>query len=195
MKLFVVASLFLASACSASILGAVSSQYHTQDLHGGYSYGYADPNSQKHEVSHNGHTSGAYSYVDGHGLVQSVHYTADPVHGFRASGTNLPKGPDAHVTVHAPVHYAAYAPVHHYSAVAPVHYAVAAHSPVHLTHAGVPVDTPEVQHAKAAHFAAVAQAQSHSHDHYDHAHYDNGHYDNGHYAGHYDDGSYNHHDW
>lgn len=44
---------------------------------------------------------------------------------------------------------------------------------------GVPVDTPEVQHAKAAHFAAVAKAGGHAHGHYDHAPYYHG-----------DDGSY-----
>lgn len=44
---------------------------------------------------------------------------------------------------------------------------------------GVPVDTPEVQHAKAAHFAAVAKAGGAAHGHYEHAPYIYG-----------DDGSY-----
>ncbi|KAK9694653.1 hypothetical protein QE152_g33387 [Popillia japonica] len=48
---------------------------------------------------------------------------------------------------------------------------------------GVPLDTPEVQHAKAAHFAAVAEASSR-------AGAAGGHYDDGSYRGGYDDGSY-----
>lgn len=282
-----IVTLLLAASCSASLYGhAVSSQYHTQDHHGGYSYGYADPNSQKHESrSHDGVTHGGYSYVDGHGLVQSVKYTADPVHGFQVAATNLPVGPApahpvayahaapiayahhaapaisyAHHYAHAPAvsyahvsaplahaapwshgvaahgvphdtpevhaakiahfaahakalaghhlykrsahwgnnwaaaspvqihngvpvetpevqhakaaHFAAHAaanhaiaPVHHYAPAAPAHYAAAHYAAVPVIHNGVPVDTPEVQHAKAAHFAAVAEAQSRaSHD-------------------------------
>lgn len=48
---------------------------------------------------------------------------------------------------------------------------------------GVPLDTPEVQHAKAAHFAAVAEATAR-------AGAAGGHYDDGSYDGRYDDGSY-----
>ncbi|KAJ4429254.1 hypothetical protein ANN_26257, partial [Periplaneta americana] len=68
-----------------------SSQY--QDTLGQYSYGYADSNSQKQEVrTADGITHGGYSYVDGHGLVQSVKYHADAL-GFRVAATNLPVGP------------------------------------------------------------------------------------------------------
>lgn len=47
----------------------------------------------------------------------------------------------------APVHAYAPGPVHHY-----------AYAPAPVIVNGVPVETPEVQHAKAAHFAAVAKA-------------------------------------
>ncbi|KAH8278775.1 hypothetical protein KR018_009357 [Drosophila ironensis] len=140
----------LFSTVSASWHGAVSTQYQHLDPHSHtYSYGYADPNSQKHESrGHDGTTHGSYSYVDGHGHVQSVSYTADPHHGFNAVGTNLPQAP-----VHAAAHVAAaaYVPYAHAHAHGPIHIPV-------LTHGGVPVDTPEVQHAKAAHFAAHAAA-------------------------------------
>ncbi|SPP83109.1 histidine-rich protein PFHRP-II [Drosophila guanche] len=151
MKPFLIAAALLVSTVSASLHGAVSTQYQHLDPHSHtYSYGYADPNSQKHETrAHDGTTRGSYSYVDGHGHVQSVSYTADPHHGFNAVGTNLPQAPHA-----APV----YAAAHAHSAYAPyAPYAHGIHIPV-LTHGGVPVDTPEVQHAKAAHAAAHAAA-------------------------------------
>lgn len=108
-----------------------SSQYHAQDELGQFSYGYAGGPSAKHEArSFDGVTRGGYSYVDAHGLVQSVNYVSDPVHGFRVAATNLPVAP-------APV------------AVAPLP-------------APLPVaDTPEVAAAKAAHFAAHAEANAH----------------------------------
>lgn len=150
LSLQIILAALLVSTCSAfpSYHGAVSTQYASLDPHShSYSYGYSDPNSQKHESSHGGVTKGHYSYVDGHGHVQSVSYTADPHHGFNAVGTNLPKGPE-------PVHAA---PVHAYAGpVAHSYHGPEAH--ITLTHEGVPVDTPEVQHAKAAHAAAHAAA-------------------------------------
>ena len=38
-------------------------------------------------------TTGSYQYIDGNGLLQTVNYISDPVHGFRVAGTNLPVGP------------------------------------------------------------------------------------------------------
>ncbi|XP_052863997.1 pupal cuticle protein [Anopheles cruzii] len=155
MKAFVLGAsvLLLLGAVSVSAsYGAValSSQYQAHDGHGGYSYGYAEPNSQKHEQKDaHGVTHGGYSYVDAHGHVQHVHYTADPINGFQVSGTNLPKGP-------APAH-GHYAPAAHY---APAHYL---HAPVVLGHNGAPIETPEVQAAKAAHFAAHLEAKARLH--------------------------------
>ena len=40
-------------------------------------------------------TTGSYQYIDANGLLQTVNYVADPVHGFRVAGTNLPVGPAA----------------------------------------------------------------------------------------------------
>ncbi|XP_063237662.1 pupal cuticle protein G1A-like [Bacillus rossius redtenbacheri] len=79
-----------AAPLAAHGIAAGSSQYRAQDELGQYSYGYADGNSVKHESrAFDGTTHGAYSYVDGHGLVQSVKYHADAL-GFRAVGTNFP---------------------------------------------------------------------------------------------------------
>uniref|UniRef100_A0A182N0A4 Uncharacterized protein n=1 Tax=Anopheles dirus TaxID=7168 RepID=A0A182N0A4_9DIPT len=148
MKAFVLGSavLLLVASASASYHGvALSSQYQAHDGIGGYAYGYAEPNSQKHETKDaHGVTHGGYSYVDAHGHVQSVKYTADPIHGFQVSGTNLPQGP-------APVHAAPHA-WHPY-----------AYAPVVLGHNGAPLETPEVQAAKAAHFAAHAAAKARLH--------------------------------
>ncbi|XP_030371147.1 histidine-rich protein PFHRP-II [Scaptodrosophila lebanonensis] len=157
MKPFLLAAALLVSTVSATWHGAVSTQYQQLDPHSHtYSYGYADPNSQKHESrGHDGTTRGSYSYVDGHGHVQSVSYTADPHHGFNAVGTNLPQAPSVH---HAgPVYAAAHSAYVPYS-----HHPHGIHIPV-LTHGGVPVDTPEVQHAKAAHAAAHAAASHGAH--------------------------------
>uniref|UniRef100_A0AAG5DWI8 Uncharacterized protein n=1 Tax=Anopheles atroparvus TaxID=41427 RepID=A0AAG5DWI8_ANOAO len=146
MKAFVLGSavLLLASASAYGYGVALSSQYQAHDGIGGYSYGYAEPNSQKHESKDaHGVTHGGYSYVDANGHVQSVKYTADPIHGFRVAGTNLPQGP-------APV------------AAAPAWNAYA-YAPVVLGHNGAPIETPEVQAAKAAHFAAHAAAKARLH--------------------------------
>ncbi|XP_036344478.1 histidine-rich protein PFHRP-II-like, partial [Rhagoletis pomonella] len=143
----------LVSSCTASLHGAVSTQFQQLDPHAHtYSYGYADPNSQKQETrSHDGVTRGSYSYVDGSGHIQSLSYVADPHHGFNAIGTNLPKSPLPQDTHFAAIHAAA---AHSYVPYAQ-HYPQ--HIPV-LTHDGVPVDTPEVQHARAEHYAAYAAA-------------------------------------
>ncbi|KAJ8868699.1 hypothetical protein PR048_030238 [Dryococelus australis] len=85
-----VAAPLAAAHVAAPIAVAGSNQYQAQDALGQYSYGYADGNSVKHESrAYDGSTHGAYSYVDGHGLVQSVKYHADAL-GFRAVGTNIP---------------------------------------------------------------------------------------------------------
>ncbi|XP_013111168.2 uncharacterized protein LOC106089740 [Stomoxys calcitrans] len=65
-------------------------QYFTQDSLGQYSYGYSEPLSTKQEIrTLNGITVGSYSYVDAHGVLQTVDYTADE-DGFRVGATNLP---------------------------------------------------------------------------------------------------------
>lgn len=65
-------------ALASNSLAGYSQQYHSQDGHGSYAYGYADPNSQKSEHrSHDGTTHGEYSYVDGDGKLQAVKYVAD----------------------------------------------------------------------------------------------------------------------
>jgi hypothetical protein len=74
----------------------IASQYHAQDELGQYSYGYSGGPSAKHEVkTADGVTRGAYSYVDGNGLVQSASYVSDPLNGFRVAATNLPAAPAA----------------------------------------------------------------------------------------------------
>lgn len=170
----VVSTLLLAASCSASLYGAVSTQYVSQDGHGQYSYGYSEPNSQKHETKTGDVVQGGYSYVDGHGIFQSVKYSSDPIHGFQVAATNLPKGPvdPAHAIV--PAHYAP-APVSYIAPIsyhaAPISYASTYSAPTHYAsvsygHAGLPQpvqDTPEVAAAKIAHFAAHAQAKANLH--------------------------------
>lgn len=64
-------------------------QYHTQDVHGQYAYGYTAPLSSKHETrTVDGITHGAYSYVDARGEQQTVKYQADR-DGFRIIASSL----------------------------------------------------------------------------------------------------------
>lgn len=72
----------------------VLSQYHSQDTLGQYAYGYNGGSSAKIETkSLDGVTRGSYSYIDANNILQTVEYVADPVNGFRAAATNLPKAP------------------------------------------------------------------------------------------------------
>lgn len=69
---------------------SVSSQYHTQDPLGQYSYGYSAGSSAKAESKTlDGVTRGGYSYLDGNGVVQSANYVADDAHGFQIAATNV----------------------------------------------------------------------------------------------------------
>merc|ERR1711990_1192413 len=70
-----------------------SSAFAAQDEFGNTQYGYANLNSQKHEVG-NTYTGvqGSYSYVDANGVVQTTNYIADGL-GFRVQATNLPVAP------------------------------------------------------------------------------------------------------
>jgi Insect cuticle protein len=162
--------------------------------------------TKQESKSHDGSVHGGYSYVDAHGHVQSVKYVADPHHGFQiVAATNLPKGP-APVHAVSPYHYApavhgAPLPVqktHEVLAAEHEHFAAVAEAKARVHHHykrsiyeyapapvnGVPVDTAEVQHAKAKHFAAVHQALASAPAHYDApAYYDApAHYAPSHYA-------------
>ena len=67
-----------------------SSQYHAQDDHGQYNYGFASADQVKQEVkTADGVIRGGYSYVDANGITQSVNYIADAL-GFRVAASNLP---------------------------------------------------------------------------------------------------------
>lgn len=73
----------------------IASQYHAQDVLGQYNYAYMTPLSSKAELKTiDGTTSGAYSYLDSNGMLQSVKYTSDAAHGFRVAATNLPIAPE-----------------------------------------------------------------------------------------------------
>ncbi|GFG34505.1 hypothetical protein Cfor_06437 [Coptotermes formosanus] len=138
------------AAAPIGIATSVSSQYHAQDTLGQYSYGYSGGPSAKTETrTADGITRGGYSYIDGHGLVQSASYVSDPVNGFRVAATNLPVGPSAPAAPIAPIIQAAPAVL---AAPAPI--------AVPAVAAAVPLDTPEVAAAKAAHFAAHAEAKA-----------------------------------
>jgi len=110
-----------------------SSQFQAQDEFGNLEYGYANINSQKHEVGNTyGGVSGSYSYVDANGVVQTTNYIADGL-GFRVRATNLPVAPEV-----APLE----APIFDLVGPAPVE------------------DTPEVAAAKAEFQAAFDEAAS-----------------------------------
>ena len=114
-----------------------SSQFHAQDEFGNLNYGYANINSQKHEVGNSyGGVTGGYSYVDANGELQKVEYIADAL-GFRVKATNLPVAPAVPEVepLEAPV-FTGKAPV--YTGVAPT----------------APEDTKEVADAKAEFFKA-----------------------------------------
>ncbi|KAK2587552.1 hypothetical protein KPH14_003684 [Odynerus spinipes] len=64
-----------------------------QDSLGQYSFGYSAPGSARSEIKTlNGGTRGAYSYVDGNGVIQTAEYVADD-DGFHVIATNLPQAP------------------------------------------------------------------------------------------------------
>merc|ERR1711990_777373 len=77
----------------AAPIPSPSSQFQAQDEFGNLQYGYANINSQKHEVGNTyGGVQGSYSYVDANGVVQTTNYVADHL-GFRVQATNLPVAP------------------------------------------------------------------------------------------------------
>ncbi|XP_075238232.1 uncharacterized protein LOC142334246 [Lycorma delicatula] len=83
------------AAVPAPIIAApLTSQYHSQDELGQYSYGYIGGPSSKAEIkTFDGVTRGGYTYLDANGLVQSANYVADPLNGFRVAASNLPVAP------------------------------------------------------------------------------------------------------
>merc|ERR550519_177958 len=132
-------------AAAAPVVAApftAGSQYHAQDEFGNLNYGYANINSVKQEVGNTyGLVSGGYSYVDANGELQQVQYIADGA-GFRVADSRLPV---------APV----------YDGVAPTFNPEPLVAPTFNPELPVaPVDTPEVAEAKAAHLAAVEEAEA-----------------------------------
>jgi len=139
MKVLIVFSSVLAIAYAGGLHGnlvyartpvvatATSSQYHTQDELGQYSYGYSGgPSSKQETKTADGITRGSYSYIDANGLVQQVSYVSDPVNGFRAAGTNFPVGPAA-AQVAQPVRIANPIQTVNYAHAAPIARPVAQH--------------------------------------------------------------------
>lgn len=57
------------------------------------------PSAKEETRTADGITRGSYSYIDGHGLVQTTSYVSDPVNGFRVAATNLPVGPSSPAAV------------------------------------------------------------------------------------------------
>lgn len=110
--IIIVSALVVVASASPALLASpvytaqspIRSQYHSQDGHGQYSYGYNGDLSAKVESrSLDGVTRGSYSYVDAQGLLQTVQYTADSVNGFQAAATNLPTAPIDNGLAPAPV--------------------------------------------------------------------------------------------
>jgi len=118
-----------------------SSQFHAQDEFGQFSFGYQNINSARSESKDAfGVTRGSYQYVDANNVVQTVHYTADDVNGFRVAATNVPVAPAA----------------------APLGLPVAPEVPVSapLVAPVAVVETPEVAAARAEHLAAHEKAKA-----------------------------------
>merc|ERR1712226_297657 len=126
----------------APIVEPPSSQFHAQDEFGQFSFGYQNINSARSESKDAfGVTRGSYQYVDANNVVQTVHYTADDINGFRVAATNVPVAPAATAAVGLPV-----APE------VPVSAPLLAPLPV--------VETPEVAAARAEHLAAHEAAKA-----------------------------------
>merc|ERR1712226_512635 len=84
----------------APIVEPPSSQFHAQDEFGQFSFGYQNINSARSESKDAfGVTRGSYQYVDANNVVQTVHYTADDINGFRVAATNVPVAPAAALLV------------------------------------------------------------------------------------------------
>lgn len=137
----------------------IQSLYHAQDIYGQYVYGYATPTSAKSETkTADGTTKGGYSYIDSNGILQTVQYVADPIHGFRVAATNLPK--DLPEVAHAKAeHLAQYAATkaEHEKARA-LHIAQYTNPIVVPFNSVIPSpvqDLPEVIKARAEHLATV----------------------------------------
>ncbi|KAM8710893.1 hypothetical protein ACLKA7_017509 [Drosophila subpalustris] len=118
------------------------SQYHTQDEHGQYAYGYTSPLYSKHETRNvDGVTHGSYSYVDATGRKQTVDYQADRA-GFRVISSSLQQRANEETPEVATLRAQ--------------HLAAHAAAKLRLSAAGseatLPLDTPEVAAAKAAFF-------------------------------------------
>merc|ERR1712226_1254413 len=125
----------------APIVEPPSSQFHAQDEFGQFSFGYQNINSARSESKDAfGVTRGSYQYVDANNVVQTVHYTADDINGFRVAATNVPVAPAA-AALGLPV-----APE------VPVSAPLVAPVPV--------VETPEVAAARAEHLAAHEAAKA-----------------------------------
>ena len=74
---------------------SLNTVFFSQDEFGQFQYGYSNPHSTKHESkTADGIVQGTYSYVDAHGLLQTVNYVSD-AEGFKVMATNLPQAPVA----------------------------------------------------------------------------------------------------
>jgi Insect cuticle protein len=148
-----------------TVISAVpaSTQWHSQDALGQYSYGYSGGPSAKSEVkTFDGVTSGSYSYVDAENKLQTVNYVSDAVNGFRVAATNLPSAPVDNAQAPVPVEDTAevkQARSEHLAAVAKAQNE-AESEPLE---APKPVeDTEEVKQARSEHLQAVEEAKARS---------------------------------
>ncbi|XP_034481216.1 uncharacterized protein LOC117786907 [Drosophila innubila] len=127
------------------------SQYHSQDEHGQYAYGYTAPLYSKHETrTADGVTHGSYSYVDATGQKQTVDYKAD-VDGFRVTASSLQQRPNEETPEVAALR------AQHLAAHAEAKLRLAAGNG-----ATSPQDTPEVAAAKVAFFKRFEAEKLHN---------------------------------
>lgn len=67
----------------------------SQDTAGNYDIQYETPEGSRRETNNNGVVTGSYSYLDGNGILQTVHYTAGPQGFVILDGSNIPAAPVA----------------------------------------------------------------------------------------------------
>lgn len=130
-------------------LHPIQSLYHSQDWRGQYTYGYATPMITRNEVRNmDGTTVGGYSYMDSNGVLQTVQYKSDPIHGFQVAASNLPQDlPD--VAEAKAKHLALFRTIQENNIAAAVS----------QDNSNLPQDLPEVAAAKAKHLSLFRTIQ------------------------------------
>ena len=198
MKFFAI--LLLVTACSANPVWNHNHHQHVPVIHNGVPVDTLEVQHAKaahaaaHAAASHGHVYAAHHGYAEHDVSFANHYSHYDQHVpiiHNGVPVDTPEVQHAKAAHAAASHGHIYAAHHGYAGNAISYAHQHAHYGQHIPviHNGVPVDTPEVQHAKAAHFAAIARVSHENHGHYA------GHYDGQYQHDQHDDGQYrpNHH--